>query len=235
MQNPVDIINTILPYFTLGILIIFLVSGKFKRIKLPWLEIESKEKKAEINSLIHELNVKVYSRLWELIKIHLLSDIRYRVRKNGWLSIANWKQYVEDAITAHHNFATGYLDDNYSYELKVDRINIYEHNRQIEAVVTDRYRRMYDDMKQYSIDAKAEALKLEEEMTELNGCVGNGGRCARISDIMYMTRKIIDIERIELKEKCMNEAQRALEEITHLYTSHFLSLYAKTVDKRKKH
>lgn len=232
MENLGAIINTALPYITLGFLAIAVISNKFKRVKLPWLELEAKDSKGEVNSLIHELNVKVYNRLWELIKRQLLDDIRYRVRKNGWLTIANWKQYIEDAIKAHDNFATSYLDENYSHELKVDRIAIYDHNKKIEEKILERYRRMYNDMRNYSYEAKQEALKLEEEMSELNGCIGNGGRCARITDIMYMTRKILDIEKIELKEKCMNEAQRALEEVVHLYTSHFLTLYKNTKDKR---
>jgi hypothetical protein len=200
-------------------LVLFL-TGKITKLDTPLLKLEGAKAKAKINSMAQSPDVRIYTRLWDLIKQHIIDDIRYRIEKNGWAKIKDWSQYKEDAFKAHDLLRTEYLDDNYLDNLKIERIELYEHDKQIEPEVKGIYDRLYDNMLNYSKEAKQDADKIKKEIDELDAQPNT-----KASDVWILLKQLTEIERINLKERCLTEAERFLTEIARRYISHYLTLY----------
>jgi len=230
METALQTLSDIMPYISFGAVILLGISGKFGKIKTPFLEIEGASKtagKVEARSIIQALDVRIYSNLLEMIKMELIKDIRYRVRRNGWLKLPDFPAYTQAAIESHDRMMTKFLDDHYPQEMAVERVELFEWNQKIKDEIWEKFRALYRAMIDHAYQASLEKEKLRERLQGMNGCIGNGGQCARISDILSLSHELYELDRIELKEKCMNEAERVLDDVLHRYYSHFLTIYKK--------
>lgn len=241
--------NPLTVYGIMGLFFLLLLKSKnIKFIKIGrWITFEGKDTKGQkvSSSIINCRDVKQY----HLILSHLLyapsgllSDIRYRVRKNGWEKKTDWTQYVQDAIEGHRNTMTQFLDLVYPEEALIDRIELFEGNKAVQDAVVARYKRMYDTMYAMFIGAHKEADELRKELEKPVYCTlsfrnqDDQKLCLTIPRIIDIVNRIRNIEGVELKENCMNEAERAVKDVLQIYYSRYLNLYisAKKREKQKR-
>ena len=186
-------------------------------------------------SLIASKDVTCYNLLLKDIffgQDGIIADIRYRVRKNGWEKRPNWGQYVSDAIHAHSNKITQTLDKWYPSDSSVDRIDLYEWNKEKTPEIEDRMKRMYDTMYEIFREAHAEADRLRCLLHNPTGCSGakEGEVCIGAIKVMQILSDIHKLEGVDTREQCMNEAERALLEVMQILFSHYLTIYKKTTE-----
>lgn len=190
-------------------------------------------------SLIASKDVTCYSLLLKDIFFGqggIIADIRYRVRKNGWEKRLNWSQYVNDAIHAHSNKITQTLDKWYPGDSSVDRIQLYEWNKEKTPEIHDRIKRMYDTMYEIFREAHTEANRLRRLLHNPIECPGSkqGGVCIGAVKAMQYLSDIHTLEGVETREQCMNEAERALLEVMQIMFSHYLTIYKRVTDESGK-
>ena len=190
-------------------------------------------------SLIDSKDVTCYDLLLKYIFFSqdgIIADIRYRVRKNGWEKRPNWSQYVNDAMYAHTNKITQTLDKWYPSDALVERIKLYEWNKAKMPEIQDRMKRMYDTMYDIFKEAHAEADRLRCILKNPTVCQGNEGGdvCIGAIKAMQYLSDIHTLEGVDIREQCMNEAERALLEIMQILFSHYLTIYKRTTHESSK-
>jgi len=224
-MSAIEIWNTFIvpatPLIAVVLGLFLFLSGKITKLGTPLLTIEGgRKEKAKVNAMTQSPDVRIYTRLWDIMKTHIKDDIRYRIERNGWVKIKDWEQYKDDAFKAHDLFRTEFLDDNYLETLLIDRIELYEHDKQIEKEIKEIYSRLYDNMLEFSKEAKKEAEEVKKEIDALDVQENT-----KASDVWVLLKKLTEIEKINLKERCLTEAERFLNEISRRYISHYLTLY----------
>jgi hypothetical protein len=188
-------------------------------------------------SIVQHLEVRDYRNnlvtAFDIIK----DDVRWRVRKNGWLERDDLYDYFQHAIDGHETFLTKYLDDHYYHNSKIERIALYDWNKMLWPQVESEYRAMYDRLldivkRGYAASNKKKAmLQGLQENREL--CSPTLQRCPNAAEIIRLTTEILIDENLSMREQCMIEAEQSLEEIMRIYYSHYLKKYKQVFNEKK--
>lgn len=227
--------SPILPYTGIAILVFVLLKTKdVKTLRIGnWISFEGRTPDGQTvpPAITNSRDVKQYHMILQYAvysPFGILADIRYRVRRNGWEKRSDWIQYKKDAIQIHRDNLTHILDLHYPDECKIGRIELFEANEALRKKVIDRYERMYDSMYDIFLEAHKEAKELKCHLKK------DYDPPLTLVEALDIAMQAWDIERLQARESCMNEAERSLREIMQMYYSHYLSLYAQATTEKKK-
>jgi hypothetical protein len=242
LANPFVIYGTILFFFT-----IVIRNKNIKTLRIgSWIIFEGQTSDGKIapSSIINARDVKQYHQILQLLIYNptgILSDIRYRVVKNGWEKRTDWEQYIADAIQQHRNTMTEFLNLHYPEEALVDRIELFEENKALVRKTTEKYERMYCMMYDIFKEAYDKANKLRKELDQPVFCTlsfrdtNDTKVCLTIPKVIQVVNEIQELEGITTRERCMNEAERVIKDIMQSYYSLYLTIYSeKKKSKAKK-
>lgn len=179
-------------------------------------------------SIIQHLEVRDYRNILIQSFDDIKTDIRQRIRKNGWLELDNWPEYVSKAIVQHDLYLTKWLDDHYYPQAKIERIELFEYNKLIWPNVDAEYRNIYQTLYDIVKRGHGTLLKKEKELqyiTDHKNCQPKAYRCPNVTEIIRLTTELLVEENLTIREQCMIEAERGLTEIVHMYYTHYLAKF----------
>ena len=218
------------PYILIfSIVVLIILSRVVRHVKIGKIEITTKHGVKIPKCFADDIEVRYFNRLTEILvygQHGFLSEVRYRVRKNGWDSRSDWDQYRNDAVECVHNLIIQVLDLYYPPDALVSRIDLYEHNKALHDKITNRMKRMYDTMYDIFIVNHKKAYELRQSLQDHSYCKGKSGDyCPNIDRVMEILEDIHNLEGVSTKEICMNEAERAINEVSRWLFSHYLTIY----------
>ena len=116
------------------------------------------------------------------------SNLRYRIRSNGWEKITDWDQYVNCAIVNFDTIMCDYMDVHYYTNSLIDRLTLSDQNKIIWEDVKKKYIEMFNNILTIIKEEKNNVKKCEENLEECKKKPKN----ILISDLIHLITKIKD-------------------------------------------